>query len=134
MPELLSFNNKFVTFGILQDGLYFLSSIDNSIHCVKNDIAASVLSLKRKRDVNPIYLWHLRLGHINIDRINRLIKDGPLNLLKVVPYPICKPCLQGKMTKSPFTGKEARATDVLGLIHTDVCGPMNHMEIGRAHV
>ena len=32
------------------------------------------------------------------------------------------------MTKSLFTGKGARATDVLE--HTDVCGPMNHMARG----
>ena len=24
-----------------------------------------------------IYLWHLRFGHINLDRINRLVKNGP---------------------------------------------------------
>ncbi|KAM1027855.1 hypothetical protein ACFX2A_041564 [Malus domestica] len=29
------------------------------------------------------------------------------------------------MTKSPFTGKGERATEILGLIHTDVCGPMS---------
>ena len=34
-------------------------------------------------------------------------------------------CLLGKMTKSPFTGKDERASDVLGLIHIDVCGPMS---------
>ena len=103
---VVKFNNKFVNSSILQHGLYFLSSIDNSINCVENDIAASVLSLKRKRDVNPMYLRHLRLGHINIDQINRLVKDGPLNLLKVEPYPICEPCLQGKMTKSPLQERE----------------------------
>ncbi|CAN6566755.1 unnamed protein product [Malus baccata var. baccata] len=30
-----------------------------------------------------------------------------------------------KMTKSPFTEKGERATEILGLIHTDVCGPMS---------
>ena len=50
---VVKFNNKIVTSGILQDGLCFLSSIDNSINCVENDIVASVLSFKRKRDVNP---------------------------------------------------------------------------------
>ena len=64
---VVKFNNKFVTSGILQDDLYFLSYIDNSIICVENDIATSVLSLKRIRDVNPTYLWHLRLRHININ-------------------------------------------------------------------
>ncbi|KAK8652167.1 hypothetical protein V6N13_061189 [Hibiscus sabdariffa] len=29
------------------------------------------------------------------------------------------------MTKSPFSGKGERASDLLGLIHSDVCGPMN---------
>ena len=29
------------------------------------------------------------------------------------------------MIKSPFTEKGERASDVLGLIHIDVCGPMS---------
>ena len=31
----------------------------------------------------------------------------------------------GKMTKTPFSGPMERATDLLEIIHTDVCGPMN---------
>ena len=34
------------------------------------------------------------------------------------------------MTKSPFKEKGERASDILGLIHTDVCGPMNISNIG----
>ncbi|KAK8980543.1 hypothetical protein V6N11_074154 [Hibiscus sabdariffa] len=33
--------------------------------------------------------------------------------------------LPRKMTKAPFSGKGERASDLLGLIHSDVCGPMN---------
>ena len=29
------------------------------------------------------------------------------------------------MTKTPFSGHSERATDLLGLIHSDVCGPFN---------
>ncbi|KAK8715561.1 hypothetical protein V6N13_042892 [Hibiscus sabdariffa] len=29
------------------------------------------------------------------------------------------------MAKAPFNGKGERASDLLGLIHSDVCGPMN---------
>ena len=29
------------------------------------------------------------------------------------------------MTKSPFTKKDERAKELLSLVHTDVCGPMN---------
>ena len=30
----------------------------------------------------------------------------------------------GKMTKTPFSGHGERTTELLGLVHTDVCGPM----------
>ena len=36
-----------------------------------------------------------------------------------------KLCLLGKMTKTPFFGTMERATDLLEIIHTDVCGPMS---------
>ena len=29
------------------------------------------------------------------------------------------------MTKTPFTGQSERANDLLGLIHSDVCGPLS---------
>ncbi|KAK1628499.1 hypothetical protein QYE76_002814 [Lolium multiflorum] len=37
----------------------------------------------------------------------------------------CEACLMGKMTKTPFSGMMERATDLLEIIHTDVCGPMS---------
>ena len=38
---------------------------------------------------------------------------------------ICEPCLHEKMTMSPFNKKGERTSDLLGLIHTDVCGPLS---------
>ncbi|KAK8597195.1 hypothetical protein V6N12_065671 [Hibiscus sabdariffa] len=37
------------------------------------------------------------------------------------------------MTKTPFNGKGERASDLLGLIHSDVCGPMNTQARGGFH-
>ena len=62
------------------------------------------LSSKKKQKVsqdNKTYLCHLRLGHICLDRITRLKKDGPLRELRVGTLSICESCLEGKMTKSP---------------------------------
>ena len=42
------------------------------------------------------------------------------------PYPICELCIQGKMTKASFLSVGHRAEDLLELIHSDVCGPLNH--------
>ena len=71
------------------------------------------------------YLWHLRLGHINLERINRLTKEGPLRELRVGTLPVCESCLEGKMTRRPFSAKGERAKEPLELVHTDVCGPLN---------
>jgi hypothetical protein len=38
---------------------------------------------------------------------------------------MCESGLLRKMTKAPFTGQSERASDLLGLVHTDVCGPMS---------
>ncbi|KAI3672479.1 hypothetical protein L6452_38568 [Arctium lappa] len=40
-------------------------------------------------------------------------------------YDVCESCLMGKMTKAPFKGKPERATELLGVIHIDVCGPFS---------
>ncbi|GJZ35791.1 retrotransposon protein, putative, ty1-copia subclass, partial [Tanacetum coccineum] len=34
----------------------------------------------------------------------------------------CKSCISGKMARKPFPHQVERAKDLLGLIHTDVCG------------
>ncbi|GJW40341.1 retrotransposon protein, putative, ty1-copia subclass [Tanacetum coccineum] len=39
----------------------------------------------------------------------------------------CISCLSGKMKRNPFPHRTERAIDLLGLIHTDVCGPLRHV-------
>ena len=79
---------------------------------------------KKMRVSNETYLWHLRLGHINPNMIQDLVKSGILSSLIFKPILICESCLEGKMTKRPFKAKENRATVQLELVHTDVCGLM----------
>ena len=71
------------------------------------------------------YLWHCRLGHIGVKRMKKLHADGILESLDYESVDACEPCLMGKMTKTLFFGTMERATDLLEIIHTDVCGPMN---------
>ena len=75
--------------------------------------------------VNQAQLWHLRLGHINLDRIHRLVTNGLLSPLDVTDLPICEPCLEGKITLRPFKAKGNRFKEVLDMIHTGLCGPMS---------
>ena len=47
-----------------------------------------------------------------------------MDLFDFQSFEVCESCLLGKMTKSPFTGQSERATELLGIIHSDVCGPL----------
>jgi hypothetical protein len=76
-------------------------------------------------DLNPTFICYCRLGHINEKRTERLHKDGLLNT-----FDTCKSCLFRKMTKAHFTSQSDRASDLLGLVHIDVCGPMNSVARG----
>src|SRR3954468_20320501 len=79
------------------------------------------------------YLWHCRLGHIGVKRMKKLHADGILESLDYESLDTCEPCLMGKMTKTPFSRTMERATDLLEIIHTDVCGPMNVEARGGYH-
>ena len=70
-------------------------------------------------------LWHYCLSHIGVKCMKKLHIDGLLESLDYESLGTCEPCLMGKMTKTPFSGRTERATDLLEIIHTDVCGPMN---------
>ena len=72
----------------------------------------------------------MRLGHIGLDRINRLVNDVSLRELSIGSLRVCESCLEGKMTKRPFSAKGSRATEPLQLVHMDVSSPLNVQERG----
>ena len=57
--------------------------------------------------------------------MNRLAQEGILDKDNYESLPTCESCSLEKMTMSSFTEKDERASDVLGLIHTDVCRLMS---------
>ena len=71
------------------------------------------------------YLWHCCLGHIGVKRMKKLHADGLLESFDYESFDACEPCLMGKMTKTPFSRTMERATDLLEIIHSDVCGSMS---------
>jgi hypothetical protein len=80
--------------------------------------------------LNPTFIWHCRLGHINEKRIERFHKDGLLNSFDFESFDTCESCLLGKMTKAPFTGQSERVSDLLGPVHANVCGLMSYVAKG----
>ena len=100
------------------DNLYMLDTVA-SYHVT---LQLSTQGVKRKlTDENSSSLWHKRLGHISKRRIERLVSYGILDSLDFVDFEICTNCIKGKQTNTRRFGAN-RATNVLQLIHTDICG------------
>ena len=57
--------------------------------------------------------------------MKKLHDDGLLTSFDLESFETCESCLLSKMTKTPFAKSCERASDLLGLIHSDVCGPMS---------
>nr|GFB41943.1 retrotransposon protein, putative, Ty1-copia subclass [Tanacetum cinerariifolium] len=72
-------------------------------------------------------LWHCRLGHISKKCIEKLQHDGLLSSSYLTAFEKCVSCMSGKMARKPYTHQVERAKDLLGQIHTDVCGPFKIM-------
>ena len=107
--------NIFYGHAPLMSGL-FLLNLDRSDTHIHNFEAKRC----KVNNDSATYLWHCRLGHIGVKRMKKLHADGLLESLGAY-----EPCLMGKMTKTPFSGTMERATYLLEMIHTDVCGPMS---------
>jgi GAG-pre-integrase domain len=100
----------------MMNGLYMME-IDKPVFNINKRLKISHESMT--------FMWHCRLGHINKKHIKKLYEVGLLGNFNIETINTCESCLRGKMTKVSFSKKGERTSDLLALIHTDVCGPMS---------
>ena len=80
----------FICSGNIVDGLYILTPSKHELYNSEIDGNSHVKSLKRKfPSTSDAYLWHLRLGFINPNRIQRLVKEGFIEKLDFDEFTIC---------------------------------------------
>nr|GEY89583.1 hypothetical protein [Tanacetum cinerariifolium] len=120
----VSKNNVLYFNAIPSNGIY---EIDMSNPVPKVNSIYNVSNKRVKHNLDSTYLWHCRLAHMSKKRIEKLQQDGLLKSTNDESFDQCVYCLSGKMTRKSFPHCPERATDVLGLIHTDVCGPLRHV-------
>lgn len=78
-------------------------------------------------DATSQKVWHRRLGHLNhksMELLNKGMATG-ISFANNNLFQQCEVCVKGKQTKKSFPKKSFnRATEILELVHTDLCGPM----------
>ncbi|GJW08670.1 retrotransposon protein, putative, ty1-copia subclass [Tanacetum coccineum] len=116
----VSKDNLFYFYAIPCDGIY---EIDLHRSNLNDSFIYSICNKRAKLNLDSTLLWHCRLGHIKKKRIQKLQHDGLLKSTDNESFDKCVSCMSGKMARKPFLHKTKRVKDLLGLIHTDVCGP-----------
>ena len=105
-------DKKLIASGTLENDLFKLDTAknDDRAYSVKNDSV----------------LWHRRMGHVsNIGFLNSTLKFEKTSFDCVI-------CAEGKHSRTPFPTSASRATELLQIIHSDVCGPMSTASLGGA--
>nr|GEZ42348.1 hypothetical protein [Tanacetum cinerariifolium] len=91
--------------------------------------------LVAKASVNECMLWHMRLGHLNFNTMNRLVRH---NLVRGLPSKCfkndhtCTACLKGKQNKASCKSKLVNSmTKPLHTLHMDLFGPTSISSISH---
>jgi transposase InsO family protein len=115
----INFNNVNIAVADLNGKLYILRKT------AKNTICAVEKDEHRK---NCVHYWHRILGHRDLTVVKNLNSSGviqPITINSCNMNEFCEICPQGKMTRMTFSSRnEIKTREILDLIHSDVCGPM----------
>ena len=80
---------------------------------------------------NSSTLWHKRLSHISEKGLNVLAKKKLLSNFQSAKLEKCEHCLAGKQNRVSFKSyPPSRKTELLELVHSDLCGPMKTKTLG----
>ena len=109
-------DGKTVTRATEDKGLYYLQLIQTA------------LKTTEVNEAKCIHFWHNRFGHRDPNAVRILEKHKIAEGIDIKPCDVfgaCECCIKAKMSKKSVPKKsESRASEILELIHTDVCGPM----------
>ncbi len=98
---------------------------DRNLYLVNVKVCKDTSHIANSLD-EGVMLWHERLGHLNMARLKELDPMvDVMNLKEVLLHHVCEGCIKGKHQRTSFPKDGAtRASQLLEIVHTDVCGPM----------
>ncbi|GBM59315.1 Retrovirus-related Pol polyprotein from transposon TNT 1-94 [Araneus ventricosus] len=110
--SVLNSKNESVLIAKREKGLYYVTAIVESVSIV-----------------NEIEHWHQKFGHLNEKDLQKLQVQNMVSGMNFKPNDTLTDC---KQTAIPFTKEpKNRSSQLLSVIHSDLCGPMRVDSIGR---
>lgn len=105
--------------GSLVNNLFKLDTVEAESAYAVNNIGDSTV------------LWHRRLGHVSLSNMNFISNHIKVDF-QLKNGMKCITCIKGKQSRLPFKHQGERANELLGLVHSDLCGPMSVNSFGGA--
>lgn len=115
--------------------------LKDALYCVcvttaQTSISVNVMSKSSVGTAATSMLWHARLGHVNETKLKTLHTSAYYRhqVPEIAALQFCDACALGKIKQTPFAKESSfRATQLLELVHTDLCGPISKPSHGGAH-
>nr|GEZ15137.1 hypothetical protein [Tanacetum cinerariifolium] len=117
---------------LYKDGFANCFENDNLIFVSKNNLI--YFNAIPRDDIYEIDMSSFNTNDSSIKkRIEKLQHSGLLDSTDIKSLEKCVSCMFGKMVRKPYSHQVERVKDLLGLIHTNVCGPFKIMSSQGAY-
>lgn len=117
--DICDSSGKVIAKGVRSGSLYQLKIVETGLNAETTGKHHNVLCQHQ---------WHRRFGHRDPAVVDKIARDKLAVGFEVKDCGIrlaCEACLEGKLSRTPIPKKaERKSTQILDLVHTDLCGPM----------
>lgn len=115
--RVMNENNICVIRALKEGNLYGIKTVNNK----------SFISKHASKD--ELIKWHQRLGHLNFRDVYKV--KG--NVISKIPENLkCIICEKSKIHQLPFQSSETKQSNILEVVHSDICGPLSVKSVGGA--
>lgn len=111
--QILNEQKKVIAFATRVGNLYNLE------HCKPKTQLANTANKANKEK-----LWHRRYGHLGEQNLQKIAREELAEKFNYDPsneIGFCETCIGGKHHRSPFSRSTTQTTEILELVHSDVC-------------
>ena len=115
-----------------KDGSIVLSSMKRDGLYIVNEKSDCAMATREATD-NGLLKWHQRYGHVNVNDLKKMKNDEivrGMDFSSKVNNLNCEICAKCKIHVLPFKQSDSREEEKLGLVHSDICGPMKIESLG----
>lgn len=121
--HIYNLKNECIGEAVQTNGVY-------KLNIVKSEQVLATMAVTSSRT------WHRRLGHINSNDLS-IMRNGAVDGLvfeekEEINKRNCTVCCEGKQTRLPFPTSSSRSSNILDVVHADLCGPMENKSLGMA--